>query len=567
MKRNLLNKKEVLLFYNAINENTVPWDKSALGILTNAVLRPFSLLTGSIKKGLKKQQINNLINQYGLIIVDAIKKVDTGETESESNDTETTEKEKINLTDSEKSSDILKYLKNGFFILTEYIEELKKFNNLDIIDQRDKEFTNLQNKTVSTLEVVNINTFEYIINDYIIKNKLENVSESINNFKILTNNIIESNDVRELINKLGGLNKINEKIKLLIKSCETIQDNFDILHLELTDDPIVESISINENIKEIPNQITNLFPKEFLEKIQKKTNIIKQVTNELNKVKLNRIIYEANFIIQQADEKERAELQRKWDVGIQNIRDYFQTVVDVNVLADLKGEVDQKIKTEIEEDNKAINKLQKMKITETFPVGESFDKNNLYAFECTINGQNNKNLRTILLATPIGNFKEEIGGDNYFWFKVFGGYNIEDKKIIRENIFSKITGNNAMINNFKNDGNSYFFAFRNLQPSNNASNMFVYSNTGKIFFNNRVDDFNKFESDIQQYKGNDLQESLKKIFKIGNQFKITINQRFIIENKNIEENLYPGIDINAIKNDKNSNNAIDNHKKLINTLS
>ena len=47
--RNLLSKKEVLIL-----EQAVEWNKSALGMLTNAVLRPISWLKGSIKRGVKK---------------------------------------------------------------------------------------------------------------------------------------------------------------------------------------------------------------------------------------------------------------------------------------------------------------------------------------------------------------------------------------------------------------------------------------------------------------------------------------------------------------------------------
>ena len=46
---NILTKEQVLLL-----EKAVDWDKSALGILTNAMLRPISFLKGSIKKGIKK---------------------------------------------------------------------------------------------------------------------------------------------------------------------------------------------------------------------------------------------------------------------------------------------------------------------------------------------------------------------------------------------------------------------------------------------------------------------------------------------------------------------------------
>ena len=53
---NILNKEQVLLL-----EKAVDWDKSALGILSKAILRPISFLTGSISKGIKKQQMNTLV--------------------------------------------------------------------------------------------------------------------------------------------------------------------------------------------------------------------------------------------------------------------------------------------------------------------------------------------------------------------------------------------------------------------------------------------------------------------------------------------------------------------------
>ena len=73
----LLTKEQVLLKESIlISEKAVDWNKSALGILTGAVLSPLSWLTGSIKKGIKKSQLNGLAIQWGLEYVKALEALD-----------------------------------------------------------------------------------------------------------------------------------------------------------------------------------------------------------------------------------------------------------------------------------------------------------------------------------------------------------------------------------------------------------------------------------------------------------------------------------------------------------
>lgn len=68
----LLTKEQLL----SINEAAVSWDRSALGLLTKAVISPLTWLAGSIKKGLNKRRMSALTMQWGIEYVKALRALD-----------------------------------------------------------------------------------------------------------------------------------------------------------------------------------------------------------------------------------------------------------------------------------------------------------------------------------------------------------------------------------------------------------------------------------------------------------------------------------------------------------
>lgn len=285
----------------------------------------------------------------------------------------------------------------------------------------------------------------------------------------------------------------------------------------------------------------------------------KEITKQVNTVRLNTIMYEAKYIIDKVKGSKNdnsAKLQRKWDVGIQNINDYFQDVIDVEtIMNNVSGNVDGGTKKAIENDQEKLSNLQNMKITELFPPGESFKEDNLYCFDCTISGTNKKRKSQKILLTPTPKFARKIGDTNYYFFKVFGGYDWDksSKKIVRENTFNGITNNQAMINNFKSDDNAYYIAFTDTRPNDKATNIYIYSNNGSVFYDNTVGNTNDIKN-------------IDNFSKTGNIMKCSINQRFIIEEENINNKIYPGINENSVNDTKGYKNAVKNHQDLIKKL-
>lgn len=565
--KNLLTKKEILLI-EQLNENVVPWNKSALGILSNAALRPFSWLSGSIKKNLKKQQINNLVRQYGLEIVKAIHKVDT---DIEIDDTLETEPDTVDTKekpiDNSTIADAPKYLekyKKELNTLTSIKPEVKKFLNLENKDLKNTEYINMRSIIVPIVNSIDIKGFKIFLDNNDIPGT-ENYEKVIQNFVNNAGIILKHDNVRDFFNEYQSVAGGVSMLKTFIKNLSDLEDLYDltILELELQINP--EEINESTGYK-LPKNITSIFSQDTLNKIENIPNIKKKMDSAINKVRLNTIAYEANYIIDNSD-KQKAELQHLWEVGIQNIRDYFQNIIDPNTLP-IKptGTIDNRVKENIKTDQKQLSELQKLDIVDTFPVGEDFDKEKVYALECVITGQNNKNLRTILLVTPVDSFTESITDNKFRYFKMFGGYEY-DKSIKRINIFKSLTNNKELINGFEKDTSTYYFAIQNLKPASKPVTMFLYSNSGKMFFNNTETDVDQISDILKKQKGNTLDTSLKNIEKIGNTVKILINQRFVVKDENIKSNKYPNISPEDVLNDTNSKRAVSNHKKLLNILS
>lgn len=585
--KNILSKEQLLLL-ESLNENRVSWNKSALGLLSNAVLSPISWLSGSIKKGIKKQQIDNLIQQYGLEIVNAIKKIDMGEEKP-------LDKEKESTNSEESTEDDRSIIKNRQKYLNKFKDQLSSIKKIkpkvkallskDHLDLRKDEFNELLNVVNNVTDIIKIDDLLNFLEMYDIPGT-EKHNDIINKYKKYIEIVKKSDGIKRFITQFQNEANTLDHLKKFYKNLSNVEDLYDLSVLELDEqlkenknnkyihginrsnfnrygNNTLNNTQINEvSAYTLPNNITSLLSKEQLEKVKSIPDIKEKMDEQLNKVRLNTIAYEANYIIEQSD-KQQSELRKKWDLGIQNIKDYFQAVVDINTLPDGSGNVDSDIKSRIETDQKQLSELQKLNITETFPVGQEFKADKLYAIECVVTGQTNKNVRSILLISPVVSFKEDVNNDDYYLFKFFGQYEY-DKSIDRLNIFNKLTNNQAMVNNFKADGSSYYLAFKNLKPSNKSNYVFIYSDTGKMFFNNETANVDKIKDKLQNYKGKDKPETLKKLEKLGNTVKIMINQRFVIEDEYVAS--YPGISKEDITNTNNSKNAMNNHQKLLKLL-
>lgn len=572
---NILTKKQVLIL-----EKAVDWDKSALGILTNAALRPISWLKGSIKKGIKKQQINILVTQWGLEFVEAIKKYETGENKN-------TDSENVNNDDSEKQKKIsnndkniiLKKIKNeNIFIENTIIDIFNTIHKWKFPDKVIQDFldikTKLNSKILSTETLDELFNYSNIdIND--IKVSKTQYKLYINNVNDILNKINQSKDSTTFFNYFHG--KLNKMVNDAANSADNLhafyQGTINYLNnLHLTNES--SNIILEATTYKIPNQITNLFPQERINELKNIEDIKDKLTPLINAQRLNTIEYEAKYLIQKAkDSKDKDDnssvLQKIWDQGVNNIYDYFQELFYIDKIKNgISGVTDSKTKEIIENDQNNLNKLQKLSITEPFPIGKKFDINKLYAFDIVITGQNNKIKKNILLMSPTVKFIEDINGDSYYWFKLFGSYDLDKSgNIIRLNTFKDITNNTKMINNFNDQNTSYYVAMKMLRPGQTTSMMYVYSTKGSFFYNNEVyKDITTIITDIQKYRQNTLQAGLINTLKIANIFKYKINQRFVIDDNIVEENKYPGITIDKLSIDNNIKSAKSNHIKFLNIL-
>ena len=661
--KNLLSKEQVYL----LNEKAVDWDKSLLGVLTKGVLSPISWLTGSIKKGVKMKQLNNLVMQWGLEYVKALKNIDTNESEENiSNDKDSLQIGKeyhykndkgelkkvkvISLTNVVKTGDDKEFLTNDdvigepikdkhVFIVFQnkdgkYLgvnptmsvliskilplseenisndDKINKVDDLKILEKQKNNLIIIKNVLDKILKWVSINNdtgFTQIkkeieqanieldinilskiipfienkeiknINNYIsiIENFVKTIKEStkandfIKKLNIKSNNYndfnIFKNDFKnDITDRKNTLDKIINIYTLGIEYLNTLENNTE----NIDKNDIKESYIKEAKEYKLPKTVTELLPQEDLNKLKEIENIKTNTTKDINIKALDAIKYEAEYLITKAkDNKDEnvLELQKTWDLGIKQINDYFQDVINVDkIMNQVKAQADNQLKTQIESTEDRIENLQKMEITETFEVGAKFNVKKLYALDCTIIGKQQKKL--ILLVSPTSEFIEDIDGIKYFWFKLLGGYEWDkkQKKTIRVNIFENITTNKKIINNFEKVESSYYIALRNLRPTDTYSYMWIYSKTGKFFFNNKiVQNTDEVANELKTYKKDKFDASLKSLFLIANLFKIKINQRFIVDDENIKLNKYPGIQLKDLIIDKDFDKAVDNHNKLL----
>ena len=325
----------------------------------------------------------------------------------------------------------------------------------------------------------------------------------------------------------------------------------------------------------IPREPNELISEIDLSQLVKENPKIKEeATKRVNLKRLDILLYEAQFILNKtrtsgaADKpgETNADLQRVWDIGIKKINDYFQSVIDVDsVMKQVKPEADQKKKDQLVKDEAQISNLENMNITEVFKVGEKFDPNKVYAFDCTVTGI--KSITTTLLVSPTTKFVDDNSDTTQYWFKLLGAYRYDEKskKTMKINIFKSIVSNQKIINN-----NTYhYLAMRNLRPSTNSgSYAFLYSNFGNIYYNNEeYKDTAVISKELTDLAGQGkFRDKEKNLMKTGNSLRIKMHQRFFVDDKDIQAGKFPGIDAGKINDDKNIDKSKKNNQLLMDIL-
>lgn len=325
----------------------------------------------------------------------------------------------------------------------------------------------------------------------------------------------------------------------------------------------------------IPREPNDLIPEMDLQRLLQENPKLKQeATARVNLKRLDILLYEAQFVLNKTRQNTEAgkpgntnaDLQRVWDIGIKKINDYFQSVIDVDaVMQKVKPVEDPKVKERITADEAQITNLENMNITDVLKVGEKFDPNRVYAFDCTITGI--KSISTTLLVSPTTKFVDEDSDTTQYWFKLLGAYRYDEKskKIIKLNIFKNLVSNQKLINS-----TSYqYLAMRNLRPSTNSGSFaFLYSNFGNIYFNNEeYKDTSIISKDLVDLAGQGkFADKAKNLMKTANSIRIKMHQRFYVNDADIQNKKFPGIDASTVNDDKNIDKAKKNNQLLMDIL-
>lgn len=672
----LLTKEQVLLKESIlISEKAVDWNKSALGILTGAVLSPLSWLTGSIKTGIKKSQLNGLSIQWGLEYVKALEALDKNidvkqdagvageddtEVETETQTTPTDDKT-FKITEDNKNTllDSLKKEQTYFNSANNVVKEMTGWTTydnqqgyetvkkklaaipetdthalIDVVPLMDAKYADTPTHKDSVINFIN-DIIKLNISDFHKKYKITVPTEA-NGRKTALNDLLITKiadftginnacvaaisfvtnfkpdagaaPAKEKIDfKVGNEyihtdKKGNKTVVKLISLDYSVKAGDDKVFLTDDDVNVTEidpkyafvalkgkNVGYAVNIKnlsekanesamileaksfKIPSRVEDLMPAENLDEYKQKPDIKNLTFPKINLKRLDSIKYEANFILNKSkdpkSQEKNADLLRVWEMGIKNVNDYFQEVIDVDkVMTEVKGVVDGKVEQIVKDNGAKIDKLQGLGISEVVPVGTKFNVNKLYAFDCTITGQNNKAENTMLMMSPTAEFVETIDDKNYYWFKLLGAYDydLKSSKVVRKNLFTNLTSNKSITNNFNNVESAYYAVFTNLRSDPRAFYFEIYSNKGKFFFNGKVvDDVDTVADDITTYKQDKFVSTRKKIASVSNFFKIKINQRFSVDDANVASNKYPGIQMADLKTDKGIDTAKANHEKFM----
>ena len=341
--------------------------------------------------------------------------------------------------------------------------------------------------------------------------------------------------------------------------------------------------SINErNIeRKLPTNIEDLIPKDDLLILSQQPDILVKSFPKINLYRLNGLLYDANHIIVNAKKSKDADkifnkeedgdvdLKKTWDIGINNINDYFQKVIDTKkVMAALKPEtLKPEDKKQIENINATIDAAKNMGFDEAMdPKNAKFNPKNLYSFNLSIRGTNSRTDKFII-TSPVANYIETINGVKFYWHKIFGeyDYNTKTRTTERKNLFDGITKNQKMVEYFSKPGETYYIVLSKQSVSAAFSPAFFYSAKGNIFYNNKIQPFNDIKNEITTNFQNTKDADKFKNWKlVGNGFDVKINARYSIDSNDIDK--YPGITLNDINKDLNIDVAKKSHDELIKLL-
>jgi len=598
----ILSKKDYLLY----KEAAVHWNDSILKSATKALFSPLSWLKGSIKKGLKKQQIKGLISQWEIEYMNAIKKVDlnTKSSEEENTEDENTEGEnELNLKISEEDkTKLLSELNIEFDNIKTIHEVLSDLYTVTTID--DKLFNDSKNKI--TNKKINLDLFDDLYVNYKINLKIDyqiydDPISVINQFitdlhlashksaKDFIKDSTKGDPKKYLEIKKSNCDKLYKLYSSIIDKINNIKPTSDDDSDDDTNESMAYNIILNEfysnytineagllkkavaKVRQAKDDlVSEMFPEEYMEKALSIPNIKELTKNNLNYIRLNQIKYEANYIIENSkngDKDQGPELKKMFDLGIFNINDYFQDVIDIdNVNNKVTGKVDQQTQDNISSQYASVNDLQNMGITEVF-TDSKFDKRKFYAFNGLFTGQIGKSSTVTIIMSPIDDYIIDNKGQKHFMFKLFGSYKYDKKtkKTIRINPFEILTSSTKIKNNFKDKEYSYYIALNNLRPGKSLP-VFIYSNKGGFFMNDEIDTVENKKNDIIN-KTKNAKNSDEKIKSLtdekSNIFKFKINQRFILSDDIIKNNKFPGLQLNDAKSSNNDIKARTNHENLM----
>jgi len=576
--KNLLSKERLL-----IREAAVHWDDSIIGMLSKVITSPLSWLKGSIKKGIRRQQVNNLIVQWGMEYVKAIKNVDLPEegssTDDQTDNTQSTDGTQSTELTAEDRARYIESLNSSFEILKKIKQTISPMRSWRFLDTQgeaySKIYQTLSNITfdasdlASVLKVVKINEDISKLGEYI---------STINSF---ISTIKKSENVREFTLNIRDIQNFQLTIKKIMSVIPILEDIYELTirelqgdtEEELLEEPVQESMIFEASEYSLPGKIEDLFNADMLEEIKQVDGIKLKTRKTINIVRLNTIRYEANYVIEKAGKSEKADNQAKlkkiWEQGILNTNDYFQDVIDVDyVMEHATGNVDAKTTETIQQQQGTIDQVIQLGLSEILQIGTKFDVKAIYAFQGVLRGQNGKSSSQVLFMSPTDDFTEQTNGSKYFVFKLLGSYryNRKTKLIERFNTFAGLTSNAKMMNNFNNIENNYYVMMSSLRPGT-MTDMFIYSNTGKYFFKQDiVPDVANVADSIRKFKQNTLALTLKQLGPVSNVFRFKINQRFIVDSNEILNKRYPGVQLSDGTTDKDVVTAKTNHVKLMNII-
>lgn len=397
------------------------------------------------------------------------------------------------------------------------------------------------------------------------ENTQDNKTETAQNQEVKTENI-QYSTILKMINEVNNDNNAkNDKAKVVKKEFK------------------------------IPQKVEDLMPIDQLQMFEKQENIKKNATAKVNIHRLNTIQYEADYILQKAaksladasdksvagkiaistknDKITDPDLQREWDQGKNNVNDYFQNVIDtVWVENEVKklgiNAVPDKVKEEVQSTNEKLDKLRKMNLTET-PA--KLDKDKLYAFMSDITGTK-KQAEKIILVSPTYDYIDKYSGDIFYHFKCFGAYTYLNNKITRDGTFMDLSHQaSKSIYNYVNKYSYFYFAITALKDNANRK-MFVYDQSGNIFFNDAKGNLDEVKNYIGDGIGRDLDETIKNL-KINNKktniFNLNILHKFEVNNEDVAKYILPQnkeINSKMLSTDPNFKDVEEIHHKYISYL-